>query len=63
MIYLPKSFRVASLALGQSYDCPSATEVTLKDTWIKSTITKPQQDTPHLNKVHGFETFYVYQTI
>ena len=25
------SFRVASLALGQSYDCPSASEVTLKD--------------------------------
>ena len=23
-------FRVTSLALGQSYDCPSATEVTLK---------------------------------
>ena len=25
------SFRVTSLALGQSYDCPSASEVTLKD--------------------------------
>ena len=24
-------FRVTSLALGQSYDCPSASEVTLKD--------------------------------
>ena len=31
MIYLPISFRVASLALGQSYDCPSASEATLKD--------------------------------
>ena len=31
MIHLPTSFRVASLALGQSYDCPSASEVTLKD--------------------------------
>ena len=31
MMYLPISFRVASLALGQSYDCPSASEATLKD--------------------------------
>ena len=30
-IPLPISFRVASLALGQSYDCPSACEATLKD--------------------------------
>ena len=30
-MYLPISFRVTSLALGQSYDCPSAGEVTLKD--------------------------------
>ena len=30
-LYLPISFRVTSLALGQSYDCPSASEVTLKD--------------------------------
>ena len=29
-INLPISFRVDSVALGQSYDCPSATEVTLK---------------------------------
>ena len=28
-LYLPVFFRVASLALGQSYDCPSASEVTL----------------------------------
>ena len=28
---LPISFSVTSLALGQSYDCPSASEVTLKD--------------------------------
>ena len=27
----PIHIRVASLALGQSYDCPSASEVTLKD--------------------------------
>ena len=31
MIYFPLSFRVASLALGQFYDCPSVTEATLKD--------------------------------
>ena len=29
-VSLPKLFRVASLALGQSYDCPSANEATLK---------------------------------
>ena len=29
--FLPISFGVASLALGQSYDCPSASEKTLKD--------------------------------
>ena len=31
MVKLPKFFRDASLALGQSYDCPSASEVTLND--------------------------------
>ena len=31
MIHLPISFRVASLPLGQSYDCPSGSEATLKD--------------------------------
>ena len=31
MICLPIPFRVVPLALGQSYDCPSAGEVTLKD--------------------------------
>ena len=30
MVILPIFFRVTSLALGQSYDCPSASEVTLK---------------------------------
>ena len=28
---LTMSFKVTSLALGQSYDCPSASEVALKD--------------------------------
>ena len=31
-LYLPLSFRVASLALGQSFDCPSVCEVILKKT-------------------------------
>ena len=31
VIYVPISFRVALLALGQSHDCPSDSEVTLKD--------------------------------
>ena len=31
MIHFTISFRVTSLALGQSYDCPSASEVILKD--------------------------------
>ena len=30
-LIIPISFRVTSLALGQSYDCPSASEATLKD--------------------------------
>ena len=42
-ICLPIAFRVTSLALGQSYDCPSASEVTLMDL-EKSTNTKPQQN-------------------
>ena len=29
--FIPTSFRVTSLALGQSHDCPSASEATLKD--------------------------------
>ena len=31
MIYLPIFVKVSSLALGHSYDCPSAKEATLKD--------------------------------
>ena len=38
--YLPKFFRVASLALGQSYDCPSAREATLKNMGKYSTQIK-----------------------
>ena len=43
-MYLPISFRVTSLALGQSYDCPSASEVTLKD---MGKINKYQTTTKH----------------
>ena len=42
MIYLPIFFRVTSLALGQSYDCPSVSEVALKYESKKTTITKSQ---------------------
>ena len=41
------SFRVALLALGQSYDCPDASEVILKD---KGKITQNLSQTEH-NKV------------
>ena len=34
LAHLPIFFRVASLALGQSYDCPSAGEVILKNMGI-----------------------------
>ena len=30
-LFVSKSFRITSLALGQSYDCSSASEVTLKN--------------------------------
>ena len=55
--FLPISFRVTSLALGQSYDCPSASEVNLKDmgklvTWIhKELITERQQNSAQQNQV------------
>ena len=44
-IYLPISYRVTSLTLGQSYDCPSVSEVTLKDMG-EMTHAKLQQDKP-----------------
>ena len=40
---LPISFRIISMALGQSYDCPSAIDITLKDmgkTELHEAITK-----------------------
>ena len=52
-IVLGQSFRVTALALGQSYDCPSAIDATLRiwaDKLIKSTITDNLATTnrPHI---------------
>ena len=47
VIHLPIFFRVGSLALGQSYDCPSACEPTLKDMGKTDqclTTTKPNKE-------------------
>ena len=44
------SFRVTSLALGQSYDCPSASEATLKD--MEKQITCNQNKAKHNTTVH-----------
>ena len=48
IMYLPISFRVTSLALGQSYDCPSGSKVTLKDMG-KSDSIKTQQSINHVD--------------
>ena len=51
--------RVTSLALGQSYDCPSASEVTLENMG-KTTSNKPQQKTTNTNCVHiSWEVLYI----
>ena len=52
-------FRVTSLALGQSYDCPSASEVTLKDMG-KSGPTEPQQNTAE-HKPYSYFMGYTLQ--
>ena len=55
MVYFLIFFRVACLALGQSHDCPSASEATLKDMGNFSqhlTTTKHKQS---MNYVHNFE--------
>ena len=53
------SFRIASLALGQSYDCPSASEVTLKDMgkmcWHLTTIKHNKLWTVHI--LHGMYSY------
>ena len=40
VVVLPTFFRVTSLSLGQSYDCPSASEATLKDVGETHYLTK-----------------------
>ena len=55
---LPTSFRVTSLALGQSNDCPNASEATLKDmgnieSWVNyELITQLRQNKTKQNHVH-----------
>ena len=53
IIYLCISLRVASLAEGQSYDCPSASEVTLKDMgetkWLLTTTKHNKPQTEYIN--------------
>ena len=48
VIFLPMYFRVTSQALGQSYDCPSASEVTLKD-MNEIDQNKPQQNANNMH--------------
>ena len=53
VIYSPIFFRVASLALGQSYDCPSASEATLKSKGNHNHTQKP------MNHMHiSWDVFY-----
>ena len=56
IIHLTIFFRVTSLPLGQSYDCPSASDVTLNDIG-KLIITSPQQ---YINHVHISVGCYLY---
>ena len=59
--YLPISFRVASLALGESYDSSSASEATRKDMGnirryhTKTTNTNPR---PSANHVQIWDVLY-----
>ena len=63
VVYLPISSRVTSLALGQSYDCPSATDVTLKDMVEVNQHQTPQQNTNRTCIIHGtYSTWLLCQT-
>ena len=56
LIYLPVFFRVSSLALGQSYGCPIASEVTLKDKGkINQNLTKIKHK--HVCTMHRIGTY------
>ena len=63
-MYLLIFFRAASLALGQSYDCPSASKVTLKDmgkTNLYQNTQKPQQS---MNCMHSsWDIIYCMDTV
>ena len=50
-MHLPIFFRVASLALGQSHDCPNASEVTLKNISKSDSFQnyKTQQNVNHMH--------------
>ena len=57
------SIRVTSLALGQSYDCPSASETTLKD-MVKYHINLPRiDDTATTKMCEAFQNQNVYELV
>ena len=60
MAHLPMFFRVTSLALGQSYDCPSASDVTLKDMG-KSAGRKAQQNKTQASVIRIYDSWGVLQ--
>ena len=60
MIHLPISFRVASVALRQSYDCPSATDSTLKDMDKSANIKTKQNTNKHQICVQSGE-YYLFE--
>ena len=56
LLILAISIRVTSLALGQSYDCPSASEATLNDIgicWRTDDIATTKQNTTKLYVFYG----------
>ena len=61
MINVFISFSVASLALEQPYDCPSASEANPGgySVWVKLTGTKPQQNTRTFGLTVFFLTVYM----
>ena len=66
-LILPIFFRVASLALGQSYDCPSASEATLKDmgkyvTWIHHNWWYTHNKNVHIFYYNILSMPHVYQS-
>ena len=62
MLVLPIAFRVTSLALGQSYDCPSASEITLKDMGKCITSIRKYRSSNH-NKTKHSNTICIFYGI